>query len=446
MEKKIIIIGAGPTGLGAAYRLQELGYKNWEIFEANDHVGGLSSSFKDKKGFTWDIGGHVMFSHYNYFDKLIKILLGKNYFEHDRRAFIWLDSRFVPYPFQDNIMYLSKEKVLECILGIIEAEKKKNKSGNFKEWILATFGEGIAKNFMFPLNYKTWAIPLERMDKNWIAERIDIINSKKVLKNLIYHRQDVSFGPNKKFIFPKNGGTGCLFNKFTPFIKKNLKLKKELSGLDLKNKKIEFLDGEKIDYDILVSTIPLDLLTKATKIKNLYSQAKKLEHNSSLIVGLGLKQNCPSDKCWIYFPENKAPFYRVTYFSNYSPNNVPRKGFYSLMCETAYSHYKKVDKKKIIEETVQGLINVYLLKKKDRLDIVSKYLIDAKYAYPIPTLLRDEALRAIQPVLEKNQVFSRGRFGAWKYEVGNMDHSLMQGVEVVNKLLLGEPETIWYLP
>jgi len=59
---RIIILGAGPTGLGAAYRLKLLDYKNWAIYEKEDRIGGLSKSYKDDKGFTWDIGGHVMFS------------------------------------------------------------------------------------------------------------------------------------------------------------------------------------------------------------------------------------------------------------------------------------------------------------------------------------------------------------------------------------------------
>ena len=60
--ERIIIIGAGPTGLGAAYKMKELGYENWAVYEKEEYIGGLSSSFKDEKGFTWDIGGHVMFS------------------------------------------------------------------------------------------------------------------------------------------------------------------------------------------------------------------------------------------------------------------------------------------------------------------------------------------------------------------------------------------------
>ena len=54
MGKKIVIVGAGPAGLGAAYRLAELGHEDWEVFEREDHVGGLASSYTDEHGFIWD--------------------------------------------------------------------------------------------------------------------------------------------------------------------------------------------------------------------------------------------------------------------------------------------------------------------------------------------------------------------------------------------------------
>src|SRR5688500_16811349 len=83
-EPKIVIIGAGPTGLGAAYRLKELGYKNFQLYDRHPYIGGLASSFTDSAGFTWDIGGHVMFSHYKYYDQCFDDLMGKDYQENMR--------------------------------------------------------------------------------------------------------------------------------------------------------------------------------------------------------------------------------------------------------------------------------------------------------------------------------------------------------------------------
>src|SRR3954462_4774545 len=100
---RIVVIGAGPTGLGAGYRLAELGYDDWGILEASDRVGGLATSFTADDGFTWDIGGQVMFSHYEYYDRLVDRLMGEEYSTLNREAWVWMEDRFIPYPFQNNI-------------------------------------------------------------------------------------------------------------------------------------------------------------------------------------------------------------------------------------------------------------------------------------------------------------------------------------------------------
>ncbi|KAJ1631465.1 hypothetical protein T492DRAFT_591957, partial [Pavlovales sp. CCMP2436] len=67
----ILIVGAGPTGLCAAYRLKELGYTNWQLIDKDNQAGGLATSITDPKGFVWDIGVHVLFSHFEFFDALL---------------------------------------------------------------------------------------------------------------------------------------------------------------------------------------------------------------------------------------------------------------------------------------------------------------------------------------------------------------------------------------
>ena len=73
---KIVVIGAGPTGLATGYRLRELGYTNFTMLEGRHKVGGLASSETSPNGFIYDIGGHVLFSHYEYFDRLFDRLMG----------------------------------------------------------------------------------------------------------------------------------------------------------------------------------------------------------------------------------------------------------------------------------------------------------------------------------------------------------------------------------
>ncbi|NJO83123.1 MAG: NAD(P)-binding protein [Blastochloris sp.] len=449
MEQKIVILGAGPTGLGAAYRLQELGYRNWAIYERNDHVGGLATSFVDDAGFTYDIGGHVMFSHYTYFDNLVDKLLGDDYSEIMREAWVWMMDRFVPYPFQNNINYLPKEVVLECVMGLIEAQKQPDamaQATNFNDLIDAQFGAGIARYFMKPYNFKVWAHPITHMSRDWLGERVAMPSLERILTNVILDKSDKGWGPNNKFKYPLYGGTGGLYTPFTKYIGHNLHLNKSAVTIDPVAKQITFSDGEVVDYDILLSTMPIDLLiSRMEGVPDAVVEATHgLHHSSGLIVGVGVKRANPTEKCWMYFPEESSPYYRVTYLNNYSPYITPQDDdYFLLLSETSYSEHKPEDKNTIVDRVIQGFLNTKLINPDDLDRIVTSYLIDVDYSYPVPTLDRNRALATLQPYLMSQDIYSRGRFGAWCYEIGNMDHSVMQGVELVNRWLLGEEEVTW---
>lgn len=444
---RVTVIGAGPTGLGAAYRLNELGHADWDIYESGDHIGGLASSHKDDAGFTYDIGGHVLFSHYRYFDELVDLMIGDKYVDMQRESWIWTHERFVPYPFQNNIRYLPREVVLECILGLLEAQRSTNPEStqNFADWIDAQFGDGIAKQFMIPYNSKVWAHPLHRMSKRWIAERVSVIDIQRVLRNVLLEHDDVSWGPNNTFKFPLYGGTGGLFTGFHAYIDHRLHLHKQATRIDPNSKTVEFADGTGTDYDALISAMPLNLLVDAlTECPDSVRQAaRRLRWSSGLFVGVGVARPSPSDKCWLYFPEPTTPFYRVTYLSNYSPFIAPDDKHFLLLTETSHSPHKPEDRDTIVSRTVDGLVATGILEEADRRRIVTTDLTEVTYSYPIPTVDRDAVLAEIQPYLMAHNIYSRGRFGGWLYEIGNMDHSTMQGVEVVNYLLSGERETTW---
>jgi protoporphyrinogen oxidase len=439
---RIVIIGAGPTGLGAGYRLRELGYDNFLMLEASDHVGGLASSETSANGFIYDIGGHVLFSHYEYFDKLFDKLLGDEYQLLLRESWVWMCDRFLPYPFQNNIKYLPKDVVLECLMGLIEAQKQPldlARFHNFEELIHGVFGAGIAKHFMMPYNFKVWAHPPHMMNKEWIGERVAMVDIQRVLGNVVLDRDDAGWGPNSTFKYPLHGGTGGLFERMQPYVAQNLRLNAPVAGVDVDRKEVLLQDGSREPYDILLNTTPLDLLVRHMTVEvpdDARGQASRLRHSGSYIVGVGVNQPSPSKKCWMYFPESNSPFYRVTYLSNYSPEVVPDASRnYSLLAEISHSEFKPVDRSRVVEDTVQGMINTRLLSESDRADIIDTHVIERDYTYPTPSLERDEALRTLHPWLESRDIYSRGRFGAWRYEVGNMDHSVAQGVEWVNRIV-----------
>jgi protoporphyrinogen oxidase len=444
---RIVIIGAGPTGLGAAYRLRELGHADWRLYEASDTLGGLARSYTDEHGFTYDIGGHVIASHYEYYDRLVGTLLGEDYSRIQREAWIYIRGRWVPYPFQNNIRHLPNEELLECLTGLIAAQREgrdPSRAGNFEEFNRAQFGDSISEHFMLPYNFKVWAHPPSLMSTEWIGERVAVVSVERILRNIIERKDDVVFGPHNWFKFPLYGGTGGLFSRYAPYVRENLGLNKRAVRVDTARRRVRFSDGDETAYDVLLSTAPVTELVRIIDgaPRDVLEACEDLRHSSGYSIGVGIDRPTETEKCWIYYPEDNTPFYRVTYLSHYSPHIAP-PGTTLFLAEVSESAYKPVARASLLEDTIRGLVEVGLMTEAERSKVLATKVIPVEYWYPVPTVNRNRALSVIQPYLMAQGIYSRGRFGAWLYEIGNMDHSTMMGVEFVDHVLSGGPEETW---
>jgi protoporphyrinogen oxidase len=443
---RIAIIGAGPCGLGCARELDRLGFEHWSVFERESQAGGLASSVLDPQGFTWDLGGHVVFSHFGEFDSLLDEVMGADVYEHERASYIRFDGSWVPYPFQNNLRYLPSEVVVECLLGLIEAPGG-DPTMDFAAWMEATFGPGITRVFMRPYNAKVWTVPADEMASAWIGERVSVVDYRRALENVLLERDDVGWGPNNTFRFPSSGGTGEIYRRLAEQLPGRIQFGRELVEIDPESRVLRFADGGIEEYDALVPTVPLDRLISALAVcpAELTEAAAALRRTSVAIVGIGFERPLADDKCWMYFPDGNIPFYRATNFAGYAPANVPGSDiarFSSYMTETSFSPGAELPGD-LEQRVVAGLVSGGVVE--DDQFIASMHTIDVDYAYPVPTLTRDAALRTIQPWLMERDIYSRGRFGAWRYEMGNMDHAVKMGADVARLLVEGRPEELWSL-
>jgi protoporphyrinogen oxidase len=446
METETLILGAGPTGLGAAHRLAELGYTDWEIIERGTQVGGLAATVTDEQGFRWDRGGHVMFSHYPYFDELVETMLRGDYDQHVREAWVWLLDRFVPYPFQNNIHRLPPDAFIDCLMGIIDAQRRTLPRRDFAEYIAAVFGAGINAHFMGPYNAKVWAHPLEMMGTSWLGERVPTVDVRRILEHHLTDRDDVTWGPNDTFKFPLLG-TGMLYERIAAALPKSVHFEHTVVSIDVRSRTVTFADSTTANYEELVSTIPLTELVRSIPDApaEVVAALDGLHHTSGIFVGIGIDEPTESRRCWVYFPEPEIPFYRVTYLSNYSSAMTPRPDQFSLLAEVAVSPHRP-DTRDVVDRTIDGMVRAGLLTPEQvATKIVSRHVDRVTYSYPVPTLARDRALAIIQPWLMQHRIHSRGRFGAWRYEIGNTDHAVMMGVELADHLVDGVAETTWGL-
>ena len=447
---RILIIGAGPTGLGAAHRLHELGFEDFELLEASGGPGGLAASYVDDQGFTWDVGGHVQFSHYSYYDDVLDSAVSCGWLKHVRESWVWIMGRWVPYPFQYNLHRLPAAERDRALLGLerVTQEPPGVEPENFRQWIEQSFGSGIAEMFLFPYNFKVWGYPLETMGLDWVGQRVAVPEISRIRRSIRENRDDVSWGPNDRFRFPLKGGTGAIWKHVAdPLPSRNLRYRTRVKSVDLGNREVQLADGQSLPYDRLISTMPLDRLCALSRdLEGAVGEAAaQLRYSSVHILGVGLRGDRPEalrEKCWMYFPESHSPYYRVTVFTNYSPHNAPAGAdLWSLMAEVCESPHKSVDAAALERWTLEAFRQDRLIG--DRSEVVSFWHRREEHGYPTPFLGRDRVLDFVLPWLEERNVFSRGRFGAWKYEVSNQDHSFMQGVELVNRLLgLGDESTL----
>jgi hypothetical protein len=108
------------------------------------------------------------------------------------------------------------------------------------------------------------------------------------------------------------------------------------------------------------------------------------------------------------------------------------------MLEVSESSMKPVDQANLLRDSIRGLINTEMIEVDD--EIVSTYHRRFDHGYPTPTLEREGVLSQLLPRLQAMDIYSRGRFGSWRYEVGNQDQSFMLGVEAVDHIVSGGVE------
>ncbi|HJT88707.1 MAG TPA: NAD(P)-binding protein, partial [Bryobacteraceae bacterium] len=227
-EAHAVVIGAGPTGLSAAYHLGE----DSILVEQNGRVGGWCRSL-EVNGFTFDFAGHIMFSNEPYVHQLYQMLLGDNVHWQDREAWIYSKNVYTRYPFQGSLYGLPPKVIKECIAGAIEARfgslKAKNSGGtnghangkikangetcgagavtdccadgileasapftetrgeprNFEEFIYQVWGAGIARHFAVPYNRKLWAVPLAEMETSWLGGRVPLPDLEEMIEGAL---------------------------------------------------------------------------------------------------------------------------------------------------------------------------------------------------------------------------------------------------------------------
>ena len=439
MRTMILIIGAGLAGLSTAYHLGTS--RDYQIYEKEDQAGGLCRSYTIN-GFTFDYTGHLIHTRQDYTRRLLELLLPGKLSVHRRQASIYTQGVLTPYPFQANLYKLPREVIKECLVGFCRALQDRaaaavtgqktmhtNGAASFKQWILSVFGEGIAKYFMVPYNEKLWRTDLNRISSDWVDWSIPVPTLEEVVGGALGITND-HMGYSAQFLYPQEGGIGILPQSFLPHVNE-VHYKKQLTAIDLKEKRVWFSGGDSLAYNTLVSTIPLpELLGMIRHLPDdLAEMSRGLRHISVLDINLGISRNGITDQHWIYFPEAATSFYRAGCYSNFAGSSAPSTAA-SLYLEISYLPGTDYNQRALLDDALQSLTRCGMLKGSDRTLVES--VVDIPYAYVIYDEFRKKNLPSIMNFLKSNGIWSIGRYGSWKYM--SMEDTMLEGKAAAEEL------------
>ena len=466
-HRKYVIIGGGPTGLSAAYHLDE----NTVLLDKNAAVGGWCRSIEDK-GFTFDHAGHIMFSNDPYVLQLYKILLGDNVHWQNREAWVYSKGVHTRYPFQGALHGLPPDVIKECIIGAMESRygalknqnsknaaacegvdgaaavlsdccadgtvpesgttvlhqemtSAKGRPENFEEFIYRMWGAGIAKHFAIPYNRKLWTVPLTEMETSWLGGRVPLPDLEEIIEGALSPVAK-PMGPNARFGYPLRGGFQAMMSGFLPHIKGKIELNADVVSISPEKHLLMLADGRQYKYENLISTMPLPELIRRMgneAPEPIRKAAAALRHVSVRCVNLGIGRENISEKHWIYYPEDTI-FHRIFLQGNASPQCNPPGGF-GLTCEISYSPAKPLpcDGQELIDRCVEDCIKVGMMTPEDKL--ITANLVDMPYAYVVYDHVRKQNVETVKKWLSKRDIVLSGRYSEWEYY--NSDHAFLAG-------------------
>ncbi|PPS45647.1 NAD(P)/FAD-dependent oxidoreductase [Chroococcidiopsis sp. TS-821] len=452
MHHPVVIIGAGPAGLTAAYELVKNGIKPI-VFEKGDKVGGISRT-ETYKGYHFDIGGHRFFTKVEEVQQLWLEVLGDEFIKVPRLSRIYYKGKYYNYPLSlfNTLSNLGIFESFLILLSYLQAKWQPNPvEENLEQWVINRFGKRLYKTFFKTYTEKVWGIPCNEIQAEWAAQRIKGLSLKKAITNAL-------FGTNntktliKEFDYPVLG-PGMMWQKFQAAVEAQggqVDLNSSVVRLEHDGKRIERVivqqDGKLVSVagDHFISSMPI-----ATLIHRLdplppdavLQAARNLNYRDFLIVALIVNREHLFPDNWIYIHSPEVKVGRIQNFKNWSAAMVPDPTKTCLGMEyfcTKGDGIWTMSDTELLDLATSELAKLGLA---NAADVEDGVVIRQPKAYPVYDHEYRRHLKVIQDYLATfENLQTTGRNGMHRYN--NQDHSMLTGW-LAAKNILGENHDLW---
>jgi protoporphyrinogen oxidase len=456
--ERVVIIGAGPAGLTAAYLLAKEGVRV-TVLEGTDMVGGISRTAR-YKGYRFDIGGHRFFTKYEPVERLWQELLGPEFIQVPRQSRIHYNGKYFDYPLKamNALSGLGLWNAIRIVESYARAKLRPNPvEENFEQWVSNRFGKRLYEIFFKTYTEKVWGIPCTEIRAEWAAQRIQNLSlAKAVLNATALNRRSTKIKSLiDRFQYPRLG-PGQMWETCTEKVL-------ELGGEVLMEHKVEAIEQStagsravlavrassptgtvRIEGEHFISTMPVRSLVRALEPRPpeaILRAGEGLRYRDFLVVALILDQEHLFPDNWIYIHTPGVKVGRIQNFNNWSQAMVPERGRTCLgleyFCFRGDGLWEMADRDLIALATRElgelGLADPKL--------VVDGTVVRMPKAYPIYDAHYREHLDVARTWLDPiPNLHPVGRNGMHKYN--NQDHSMLTAMMVVWNMQ-GAQHDVW---
>jgi len=452
-NRNVVVIGAGPSGLAAGYKLTKEGVR-CTVIEKGQLVGGISKTVQHK-GYYFDLGGHRFFTKVAKVNKLWHEVLGSDFMKRPRLSRIYYNRKFFDYPIKplNALTGLGPVESARILASYVKARFFPYPvEDNFEQWISNRFGKRLYEIFFKTYTEKVWGIPCTEIKAEWAAQRIKGLSLTSAVMNAIYKPKGKTIRTLiDEFEYPKHG-PGMMWEKMREYISNQNKVmlnspvtKIRVEGnralsVTVENGKKE-LDVYGTDF---ISSMPLRELVNSIKPeppKRILDAANALSYRDFLTVALIVNQKDIFPDNWIYIHSPDVEVGRIQNFKNWSPYMVPDKNKTCIgmeyFCSEGDNVWNSRDEE-LVELARNEIETVGLAESKY---VEEGVVVRTEKAYPV---YDDNYVRNIETIKSYINGFENlqtiGRNGMHRYN--NMDHSMLTALLAVENLS-GKTHDLW---
>lgn len=458
-HKKVVIIGAGPSGLTAAFELCKIGVES-VVLEKDDVVGGISRTV-NYRDYLFDIGGHRFFTKVKAVDDLWREMLEAEKFLRRRRlSRIYFKKKFFHYPLQaTNALFgLGLYNSFRTFLSYSKTQLFPIKPElSFEDWISNRFGRRLYYTFFKTYTEKVWGIPCNEISAEWAAQRIKGLSLLSAVKNALISTNPKSKGNIIKtlidsFEYPEKG-PGMMWEAVAEIIQtkgSRLKLNAGVEKILWEEGKVTGVEvsGEPVSELIagtdFISSMPVQELVRKMQ-PNVPDEVRRaadiLSYRDFLTVSLIIDKADLFEDNWIYIHDSSVKVGRIQNFKNWSPHMVPDQSKTCLGLE--YFCFEGDDLWNMSDADLikLGAKELGMLGLSDPQTVVDGAVVRMPKAYPVYDSKYGDALKTIRSFLsDLTNLHLVGRNGMHKYN--NQDHSMLTALLTV-KNIMGASYDVW---